>query len=544
MFAVGFKVKFGSFNVTEAEGAILAHAVHIETGVLKKGRVLSADDIAHLLAADITEIIVAKLDANDIPEDRAAYEIAVAACGMHANSQPAFTGRANLYANAAGLVVVDEARVRAINHLHESLTFATLPNLARVEAHHMLATIKIIPFAVPRDVRDAALKIIALEPLVKVAPFKALRVGLVITKLPQTKETLITKSESAIRDRVLALGGVMADVAVCNHTQQDVRKAIENMLADIILVFGASAIVDRADVIPAALIDAGGEVLHVGMPVDPGNLLMLGRLNTISVVGVPSCARSPKTNGFDWVLARLMAGLDVKPHDIMDMGVGGLLAEIPSRPSPRDPQVLTSSAPRVAALVLAAGSSTRMGSNKLLADIQGQPMIARTVERIAQSRVEKIMVVTGHQAEDVSSALQGQGVEFVHNVNFALGLSTSLRLGVSKVQNSCDAILVCLGDMPLIEARDINRMIAAFNPTENRSIVVPVHGSKFGNPVLWGASHFANLMTCEGDRGARGLLENLREEAVEIAVEHEGVVLDADTPEALALIRSIASTEN
>jgi molybdenum cofactor cytidylyltransferase len=537
-------VKFGSFKASEAEGATLAHAVRVEVGVLKKGRVLSAIDVTQLLKAGITEVVAAKLDGDDIPEDSAAHEIAVAACGIHAVSQPAFTGRANLYSDVAGLLVIDEVRVRAINHLHESLTVATLPNFARVETQNMLATIKIIPFAVPRHVRDAALEIIADGPLVKVAPFKALRVGLVITKLPQTKETLIAKSESAIRDRVVALGGVLSTVVVCDHTQNAVRHAIEKLSADIILVFGASAIVDRADVIPAALVDAGGEVLHVGMPVDPGNLLMLGSLKAIPVVGVPSCARSPKTNGFDWVLARLMAGLDVTPHDIMDMGVGGLLAEIPSRPSPRDPQPSLNTAPRVAALVLAAGSSTRMGSNKLLADIQGQPMIARTVQRIAQSSVEKIMVVTGHQSEVVGSALQGQGVELVHNANFALGLSTSLRLGVSKLQNSCDAILVCLGDMPLIDARDINRMIAAFNPTENRSIVVPVHGSKFGNPVLWGASHFASLMVCEGDRGARGLLETLREEAVEIPIAHEGVVLDADTPEALALIRSIASTEN
>jgi molybdenum cofactor cytidylyltransferase len=533
-------MKFGALPLDEAEGAVLAHAVRLQSGNLKKGRVLSAADIAAMRAVGLHEVIAAKLGAEDVAEDVAAHLVAVAACGPNAKAQEAFTGRANLYAEAAGLVLVDEVRVRAINHLHESLTFATLPNFTRVEPRHMVATIKVIPFAVPRGVLDAALKIIGTEPLVRVAPFKPLRVGLVITKLPQTKESIIAKSESSMRERVTAMGGVLSEVVVCEHTQNAVRAQIKEMRADLILVFGASAIVDRADVIPAGLVDAGGIVQHVGMPVDPGNLLMLGQLQEVPVIGVPSCARSPKINGFDWVLARLMAGLAVRAHDLMDMGTGGLLAEISSRPSPREPKSNTQSAPHVAALVLAAGSSTRMGSNKLLADIHGEPMIMRTVRRVAESSIEKIVVVTGHQRDEIEKALSGRQVTLVHNPNFADGLSTSLRAGVAALHNSCDAILICLGDMPLIDARDINRMIAAFNPTEHRSIVVPVHGRTFGNPVLWGAEHFAALMACEGDRGARGLLEKLKDDAVEIPVEHEGVVLDADTPEALAIIRSIA----
>jgi molybdenum cofactor cytidylyltransferase len=534
-------MKFGSIALDEAEGAVLAHAVRLDSGTLKKGRVISSADVALMRAAGLREVIAAKLSKDDVAEDVAAHQIALAACGDLSKAQEAFTGRANIYAEAAGLIVIDEARVRAINHLHESLTLATLPNFAQVEPRSMLATVKIIPFAVPRDVREAALKIIGAEPVVTVVPFKKLRVGLVITKLPQTKDSIITKSEASIGHRVTAMGGEMADVVVCDHNQAAVQSHIKAMSADLILVFGASAIVDRADVIPAALVAVGGEVLHVGMPVDPGNLLMLGRLQDVPVIGVPSCARSPKTNGFDWVLARLMAGIAVTSENIMDMGVGGLLAEIPSRPSPREQKTPSLVAPRVAALVLAAGSSTRMGSNKLLADIHGEAMIARTVRRIAASSVEQVVVVTGHQADDIRSALSDQNVKLVHNAEFAQGLSTSLRVGVAALQESCDAILICLGDMPLIDARDVNRMIAAFNPTEHRSIVVPVHGRTFGNPVLWGAEHFNALMACEGDRGARGLLEKLKDEAVEIPVEHEGVVLDADTPEALATIRSIAS---
>ncbi len=535
-------MKFGSLSLDEALGAILAHAIRLETGVFKKGRQLSAEDVAKLRDAGFNLITAAKLSPDDVPEDSAARRFAIAATGEGVNAQEAFTGRANIYSDAAGLVLIDEPRARALNHIHESLTLATLPNFARVESRAMVATVKVIPFAVPQWVLEAGLKIIGDAPLISVAPFKFKRVGLIITKLPQTKDHLIAKSETSIRVRVEAMGAELSEVVVCDHAEASVQAAIVKMKTDVILVFGASAIVDRGDVIPAALSAAGGEVAHMGMPVDPGNLLMLGHLDQTPVIGVPSCARSPKINGFDWVLARVMAGIHVSPSDIMDMGVGGLLAEIPSRPSPREQKPISNSAPRVSALVLAAGTSSRMGSNKLLADLNGVPMIAQTVKRIAASGVESITVVTGHQAAEIEAALQGFKIAKIHNPNYAQGLATSLRAGVAALQDSYDAILVCLGDMPLIDPRDINRMIAAFNPTEQRSIVVPVHERTFGNPVLWGAEHFAALLACEGDRGARGLLEKLKDDAVEIVIENQSVVLDADTPEALALIRSIASS--
>ena len=533
---------FGNLKLEEAEGAILAHAIRIDSTSLKKGHVVSANDIELLRAAGHREVIAAKLSSDDVAEDIAARRVAVSACGASTQAQEAFTGRANLYSDASGLVVIDGARVRALNHIHESLTIATLPNYARVEVRTMVGTVKVIPFAIPQWVLDAAIKIIGDKPLIAVAPFKLKRVGLIISKLPQTKEQVIAKSESAIRARVTAMGAELSTVVVCDHTEAAVQTEISKLKGDVILLFGASAIVDRGDVIPAALIGAGGVVTHMGMPVDPGNLLMLGRLNETPVIGVPSCARSPKTNGFDWVLARVMAGIEVLPADIMDMGVGGLLAEIPSRPSPREQKQTSTSAPRVAALILAAGSSTRMGSNKLLAELNGAPMIAQTVKRVAASGVASVTVVTGYQAEKIESALEDFKIQKIHNPNFVDGLASSLQVGVAALQSSCDAILVCLGDMPLIDPRDINRMIAAFSPSDQRSIVVPVHERRFGNPVLWGVEHFAALMACEGDRGARGLLEKLKDEALEVLIENQSVVLDADTPEALAVIRSIANS--
>jgi molybdenum cofactor cytidylyltransferase len=535
-------LKFGTFLVAEAEGCILAHGLRLDGVVFKKGHIVSADDIKILQRHGTVEIVAAQLEDSDVAEDVAARRIALAACGSCAAAQEAFTGRANIHASAAGVLVVDEVLVQALNHIHESLTLASLPNFARVDERHMLATIKVIPFAVPEWVLLKALEIIGDKCLLEVKPFQRKSVGLIITQLPLMKPQLLEKTEAITRARLVAMGCQLHEVVVCDHRQDAVQTALQHVKSDVVLVFGASAIVDRGDVIPAALVDAGGEVLHMGMPVDPGNLLMLGHLKSAVVIGVPTCARSPKTNGFDWVLERVMADIDVKPADLKNMGVGGLLAEIPSRPSPRERGPDANAAPRVAALVLAAGTSSRMGSNKLLADFAGLPMIAQTVSRIAKSSVNEVYVVTGNEADLVAKALQGFDVTLLNNPHFAEGLATSLRAGVAALMHDFDAILVCLGDMPLIDPRDIDRMIAAFNAAAQRSIVVPVHAGKFGNPVLWGAAHFTNLLACEGDRGARGLLEKLADNVVEVLVDNDGVMLDADTPEALAAMRHLLST--
>ncbi len=534
---------FGELSVAEAEGAILAHSVKHADGLFKKGRVLTPADVSLLRASGIETVFAAKLGPGDVAEDIAAASVSKAIGGKGTLAQAPFTGRANLHASVHGLAIVDAARVHALNRLHESLTVATLQPFALVQPREMVATVKVIPFAVPGDVLTQALAIIGTEPLIHVAAFQPKRCGLIITQLPQTKSTLIVKSEAAMRERVMALNGSLAEVLITGHATAEVAAAIAQLKSrdvDPILIFGASAIVDRGDVIPAAVVAAGGEVIHLGMPVDPGNLMMFGRLGQVPVIGVPSCARSPKLNGFDWVLARVMAGVAVTSAHIMDMGTGGLLAEIPSRPSPREQRPSAQRAPKVVAIVLAAGQSSRMGSNKLLASFHGQPMIAATVSAVRPA-VDRLIVVTGRDAPDVTSALAGQPVELVHNPNFAQGLSTSLKRGLEAVPADTDAVVICLGDMPLAGSEIAAKLIAAFKPAEHRSICVPVHHGQRGNPVLWGRQHFAALSRLTGDKGARALLDQYTDEVVEVAIAGNSVLTDIDTPEDLAAMTSARS---
>jgi molybdenum cofactor cytidylyltransferase len=308
--------------------------------------------------------------------------------------------------------------------------------------------------------------------------------------------------------------------------------------AELVIVFGASAIADRRDVIPAALEAVGGRIEHFGMPVDPGNLMLIGSAQGQPVLGAPGCARSPKENGFDWILMRLLAGIRVSRADITGMGVGGLLMEIVTRPQPREEPVAAEGR-RFAAIVLAAGRSTRMGGpNKLVAEIGGCPLVRIVAEQALRSKARPIVVVTGHEREKVEKALHGLKLTIVHNPSFADGLSTSLRAGLAGLPADVDGAIVLLADMPQVEADLIDRLITGFDPDKGALIVVPVIDGKRGNPVLWSRRFFPDLMALEGDVGARHLIVRYAEAVFEVPVDGTAALVDVDTPDALIAVKA------
>jgi molybdenum cofactor cytidylyltransferase len=527
-------MKFGAVAPREALGAISVHAIRQSGVALKKGALIAAEDVAALEAAGVSSLVVARLESGDIGEDAAAAAIARAVAGDGVSVERAFTGRANIFAAQSGILVVDRVAIDAINTIDESITIATLPAFKPVVAGEMIATVKIIPFAIPGALCETA-KAAAQRGPIHVAPFRVRRVGIVSTLLPGLAQKVIDKTLKVTAERLAAASAQIVAERRVAHDDAAVAAAIRELAdagAELIVVFGASAITDRRDVIPAALALAGGSITHFGMPVDPGNLLLLGTLGGRPVLGAPGCARSPKENGFDWVLMRLLAGLPVTRQDIAGMGVGGLLMEIVTRPQPR---VAADDAGRkVAAIVLAAGKSSRMrGPNKLLADVGGRPLVRRVVEQVKASRASPVIVVTGHQQDEIARALSGLDVTLVHNPDFGEGIASSVRAGIAAVPGDADGVLICLGDMPLVSEGMIDALIARFAPDAGALIVVPVDGGRRGNPVLWSRRFFPELMSLEGDVGARHLIGRHGEAVAEVAVAGEGAFLDLDTPEAL-----------
>ncbi|MCA3628884.1 MAG: molybdopterin-binding protein [Methylobacterium sp.] len=328
---------FGTVPVADAEGGVLAHRVRAAEKVLAKGHVLSTEDCQGLALAGVDEVTIARLSPGDVAEDEAARLLASLAAGPGIRCAEAFTGRVNLFSEANGVLVLDEAAIHAFNALDEGLTLATLPPYRRVKADEMVGTVKIIPFALPGAVVEAGRKALAKPPL-RVAAFRPKRVGLILLATSEMKPSVLNKTARVTAERVASLGGEIAFEQRLPHRRDTLAKALQALdpkALDILIVFGAAAISDRRDVIPAAMEAIGGRVIHLGMPVDPGNLLLVAEWAGKPALGAPGCARSPAENGFDWVLERLFADLPVTARDIRAMGVGGLLMEIISRPQPR-----------------------------------------------------------------------------------------------------------------------------------------------------------------------------------------------------------------
>ena len=535
-------MKFGAVPVADALGATAVHSIREGNFVLKKGTLIGPAEVAALNAAGVKAITVARLDPDDISEDQAAADIATAIKGEGVRADRAFTGRCNLFAESAGVLVVDKAAIDALNRIDEAVTLATLPAYKPVVAGEMIATVKIIPFAVARAARDQAVSAAAkAKPVIHVARYKLRKVGVVSTLLAGLSPKVIEKTLKITAARIAPAGASIIAEQRVPHEQVALAQAIDGLLktgAELVIVFGASAIADRRDVIPGAVEAVGGEIEHFGMPVDPGNLMLIGKARGHPVLGAPGCARSPKENGFDWVLMRLLAGLPVTRADITGMGVGGLLMEIVTRPQPRE-EPAPHTGRRVAAVVLAAGRSTRMGAiNKMLAEIGGKPLVRIAVEQAVSSCAQPVIVVTGHEREKVEAALKGLPVRLVHNPGFSEGLGSSLKAGIAAVPESADAAIVCLGDMPRVDAVLINRLIAAFDPEHGALVVVPSIDGRRGNPVLWSNRLFHDLMSIQGDIGARHLISSYAEAVVEVPVDGQAALTDVDTPESFSAVKA------
>lgn len=540
-------MKFGPTPLPDARGAVLAHTVRLAGRVIKKGTVLGEAELDALQAAGHRDVVAAVMEPGDVPEDEAAERLAQALIAPLLAKSRAATGRVNLLADAPGLLVLDAVLIDRLNALDESITIATLPNHTLVSTKEMLATIKVIPFAVPGAVMAVAEALLrgAARPVLEIRPLKALKVGLVVSELPGVKESAMEGAAEVTRARIEALRGTMLPPERVKHDAGAIADGLTRLRkagAEMFLIAGASAVVDRRDVGPAGIVRAGGVITHFGMPVDPGNLLCFGRIGDAPAIVLPGCAKSPKLNGFDWVLARCFADVPVGPRDIMGMGVGGLLKEIDVRPLPREkapavppPALAPRRARQVAAVVMAAGRSRRMAPlNKLLVkDNAGIAMVARVVDQVLRSQARPVVVVTGHERDRVEEALAGRAVIFAHADDYAQGLSASLRAGLAALPPDAEGVMVCLGDMPLVSAAMLDRLMAAFDPEEGRAIVQPTFRGKQGNPMLWAREFIPAMMAVSGDVGARHLAGLHADRVIEVEMPDDAVLRDFDTTDAL-----------
>jgi molybdenum cofactor cytidylyltransferase len=516
-------MRFGAVPLAEAEGAILAHSLH----GLRKGRVLRAADIAALRAAGVATVTVARLEAGDLGEDVAAAQIA-AATGLTATAPHA--GRVNLVADCAGVLGVNAAAVNAVNALDPAITLATLPPFARVAKGQLLATIKIIPYAVASEAVAKAAT--AIKGAFRLHGVSKTKVSLVLSTVEGFKPSLLDKGRHAVEARLARFGIALSACRTVPHTPAAMADAIADSEGDLVLLLGASATSDIADVAPEALRQAGGTLTRFGIPVDPGNLLFIGTHKGRDVLGLPGCARALALNGADWVLERLLCGITPDAAMLSGMGVGGLLKEIPTRPQPRRGGHPAKG--RVAIILLAAGQSRRMrGRDKLLEPVGEGTMLEHAAKAALASKADAVLVALPPQADARRARLAGLAVRPIDAPDFAEGMGGSLRNAMAHIGPDVGAIIVALADMPDVTSAHYDALIKAYNPARNHEICrAQAEDGTLGHPVLFGRRFFEALGDSTGDTGGKALLRESADYVVNVPTQGQGAALDLDTPEA------------
>lgn len=337
-------MKFEPVSLIHATGKILGHNVTGPDGrrIFRKGRPLSGEDIEQLRELGRKTVYVAKLEPGDIDEDAAAGRIANCLSNEQFRLSGPSTGRANLYTMVQGIIRVDTGRLTALNHC-QGVTLATLRHNSVVSEGKIAATLKILPYAVPHATVELAENIARRGgPLIALDPLRPKRVSLILSGSPHARERIVRSFESSLSKRLEALGAGIATVDFVLLDEEEDEANLASMLkqrvregAQLVILAGETAIMDRHDIAPRAVERAGGRVICYGAPVDPGNLLMLAELGDTPVMGAPGCARSPKDNIIDLVLPRLLVGDRLDRDDIISFAHGGLLEDVPERPSPR-----------------------------------------------------------------------------------------------------------------------------------------------------------------------------------------------------------------
>ena len=531
-------MKILGLDPQESLGSVIAQTYNLPGKTISKGTFVTSEIVDYFKEFDVQTILCAVPANGDIHEDEAAEAISNAIDKNQIYVEKASTGRVNFKSQSLCLVRYERALIREVNLVDESIAFSIVEHNQLLAKNDLIATLKIIPFFTQKKYVDQVISILAKNELFNTHSLNRKKVSLIQTSFEWQKKSMFKATSNVTRNRLEALDCSLNEEKLICHDYKALCSEIRSSIGsgiDILLISGASAITDRSDYIPRAILSEGGKIIQYGLAVDPGNLLLIGKVGNTTVIGMPGCARSPKLNGFDWVLQLLMADIPISREELAEMGAGGLLMEIASRPLPRAlAKSVSKREKKVMGVILAAGNSTRMGKdNKLLRNIGDAPLIRNTAIEMLKSDLDSCSIVLGYQSDKVADVIKDLNVNLILNPLWKEGQASSLRAAINTLDSTYSDLLIMLGDLPGIKSIHINSIIEEHLLTDNRKskITIPSFKGQKGNPVIWGRSFFDDLSNLEGDVGGRSLFSEHPAAINILEMENPWVVKDTDTPE-------------
>ena len=328
---------FGKVKTELSLGGILSSSIEIYKDKNKikisKGTIINKNLLDLLLLNNVEHIKCAKLDDDEIDENLSVHEISkkiIASKKSNIIIQDPKNGRCNLVSSVDGVIVFQPNQLFSINSVTNDIGIASLKAFSKVKKNQIVASIKAIPFGIKKNNLQNIINVC--QECFKILPFQKKNIHLIQTTNQNTRAKVLEKTLEVTKDRLSSCGNKKIVEKKCSHEIKSICEQLKKSVnedADIILIFGTSAISDINDTIPQSIIEINGTILRLGMPVEPGNLILLAEIEIskkhISIIGMPGCARSKKENGVDWILWRKLCDLKISSDDINHMGNGGLL---------------------------------------------------------------------------------------------------------------------------------------------------------------------------------------------------------------------------
>ena len=529
-------------KIEDSCGYLLMHSVFLKDGRLRKGKIIDQDDIYVMKSSEIEMVYVGEYEQDDIPENDASSQIAKAIAMDEFLISPTLSGKTNITVSSDGLIEIDEDNVTKLNNLSPNVAISTLNNHDVIYRGDHILSVKIISYAISSLHLEKIISFLKKNRIIKLKAFKSMRIGVIYTTSKNEKQSLIEKTKKSIKSRISDYNSTIMDERIISHDYMTIKENVDQLKdsnINCILLFLSTSISDVNDIVPSVIDELGGEIKSFGMPVDPGNLTLNGKIQSVDIVVAAGSARSDSLNGLDWHLNCIHAGIEVTQDMVNSLGVGGLLKDIDfAIKRKRVSKAIDTKKSNIAAVVLCAGESKRMGKkNKLLLQVEGKSLIKNYIEKISKSNVSEIVIVTGHQSDEIAKELDGYDLKFIHNEKYKEGMSTSLNTGINSLSDNINAAIICLPDMPMIGIYEINKLIEYYNPSIGNEICIATYNDQRGNPVLWDRKYFKKLMQIKGDKGGRYLLPKFLDKSVEVKL-GEAVTFDVDNETSFNIINS------
>ena len=491
-------MQISEFDIAMAEGVVLLNDIRVDEKLLPQGHRLNRDDILFLKVLGVKKITGIRPEAGDITASTALGMIAPQICGNNLVYAVSDTSNScKIVANADGVLVCSSDRLRKFNNISPYLILNTVAPYKTVKKDEVIGSLRLqCPLAEQALIDEIIFKLSGNECLLKIESEKTLHAALVYTRFynDSSENKHFVNVVKQLLKKFSPLGLEFEKEFYCAHEYTDTAAAISEAAAVSHLVFVIPGLPgsNSFDTVPAAIKASADEIVCDHIPQDTlADLIIAAKKNT-KIIAVPYHYNQASSPIADKMIKMALTKDKLFPADFKNFD--NLLTstlklteeEKANIIAPQSNLKKAKNDAHIAAVILAAGSSSRARRNKLMVDVGGEPLFMKAVKAAIKSKASPIYVVTGYHADELEEYLEPLDINILRNNDYASGIKTSIRLGLNSVPSFCDGALLIPADMPCLTPNYLNKMIKAFEPQTARQLCISSFKGQKYNPILWG----------------------------------------------------------